>query len=57
MRDALDLNSVPGGVSTTGDDNLIIADPVTPNTFQHPNCGDQGEVPIIEGLPTDFPIE
>ena len=38
VRDALDLDSVPGGVSTTGDDNLIIADPVTPNSFQHPKC-------------------
>jgi uncharacterized protein GlcG (DUF336 family) len=57
VRDALDLDSVPGGVSATGDDNLNIATPVVPNTFQHPNCGDSGEVEIIEALPTNFPIE
>ena len=57
MRDTLDLDAVPGGVSATGDDNLNIANPVVPNTFQHPNCGDGGEVEIIEALPTNFPIE
>jgi hypothetical protein len=57
VRDALDLDSVPGGVSATGDDNLNIANPVTPNSFQHPNCGDQGEVQIIQDLPKNFPIE
>jgi uncharacterized protein GlcG (DUF336 family) len=56
VRNALDLDNVPGGVSSTGDDNLIIADPVTPNTFEHPNCGNAGEVEIIQALPTDFPI-
>ena len=57
VRDALDLDSVPGGVSATGDDNLNIASPVTPNSFQHPNCGNGGEVEIIRDLPTKFPIE
>lgn len=49
VRELLGLDNVPGGVSN-GTDNLIIADPVTPNTFEHPNCGDQGEVEIIDAL-------
>lgn len=54
VRFLLNLDAVPGGVAN-GTDNLIIADPVTPNMFEHPNCGDQGEVEIIEDLPTNFP--
>ena len=56
VRDALELDNVPGGVSDTGDDNLIIRDPLAPNAFEHPNCGDFGEVQIIEALPANFPI-
>lgn len=49
------LDNVPGGVSATGDDNLIIATPVTPNTFEHPTClGDPNDT--IADLPTDFPV-
>jgi hypothetical protein len=55
VRDFLNLDNVPGGVAN-GTDNLILADPVTPNTFEHPNCGDQGEVEIINDLPADFPL-
>ena len=55
VRDALGLDNVPGGVSATGDDNLIIAPPVEPGTFQHPDCGG-GVAEIIADLPTDFPI-
>jgi hypothetical protein len=50
----LNLDNVPGGVSTTGDDNLIIATPVAPNTFQHPSCGENADE-IIANLPVDFP--
>jgi uncharacterized protein GlcG (DUF336 family) len=58
LRDAIDLDAVPGGVGDGGtNDNLIIADPVVPNTFQHPNCGDAGEVEIITDLATNFLIE
>lgn len=56
VRDALELDNIPGGVgdgSTT--DNLILTDPVTPNTFQHPICGFD-EDNIIPTLATDFPI-
>ena len=57
LRDAIDLDAVPNGVGD-GDtnDNLIIADPVTPNTFEHPNCGG-GADGIIADLATNFPIE
>jgi uncharacterized protein GlcG (DUF336 family) len=57
LRDTLDLDSVPGGVSPTHDDNLIISTPVHPNSFEHPNCGNGGEVEIIRDLPTNFPTE
>lgn len=57
VRDAFELDYVPRGVSATKDDNLIIATPVTPNTFAHPTCpvGDD-PIPIIRALPDDFPI-
>jgi len=55
VRDGLVLDYVPGGVSATGDDNLIIATPVTPGAFEHPTCGEAVEA-IIVGLPTNFPI-
>ena len=58
VRDGLGLDSIPGGVAPggpNGTDNLIIATPVTPNTFQHPTCGFD-EDPIIADLPTSFPI-
>jgi uncharacterized protein GlcG (DUF336 family) len=55
VRDSLELDNVPGGVSTTSDDNLIIAAEVTPGTFEHPDCGD-GVATIIGDLPTAFPI-
>ena len=52
VRYRLNLDSVPQGVSPTGDDNLIL-DPSEP--FGHPECG-FGEVPIIEELPIQFPV-
>lgn len=54
-RFELGLDQVPGGVSATGDDNLIIKRRPKPNTFQHPNCGG-GVKQIIENLPVDYPI-
>lgn len=56
VRDALGLDHVPGGVSTDGDDNLIIATPVTPGNFEHPDCGG-GVADIIADLPDNFPID
>ncbi len=55
VRNSLKLDSVPGGVSATGDDNLIIATPVTPGAFEHPDCGG-GVAGIIANLPAGFPI-
>ena len=56
-RYSLNLDNVPGGVSgpAPGNDNLIIATPVTPGSFEHPDCGN-GVAAIIDTLPTDFPI-
>lgn len=56
VRDAMELDNIPGGVGDGGmTDNLILTDPVTPNTFEHPVCG-FGEDAIIPELATDFPI-
>ena len=56
VRDALELDNIPGGVGDGGTtDNLIQADPVTANTFQHPVCGFDEDL-IIPALAIDFPI-
>ncbi len=58
VRHGLNLDNVPGGVSVTVDDNLILNTPVTPGAFEHPSCDGVG-VPssgIIADLPTSFPI-
>jgi uncharacterized protein GlcG (DUF336 family) len=53
VRDGLGLDNIPGGVSNTGDDNLIIATTVQANTFQHPTClGNPNQT--IADLPNDF---
>ncbi len=52
LRDALELDNVPTGVSPTGDDNLI---PDVTNGFGHPICGNGEEGPI-NALPTSHPI-
>ncbi|MEJ2116142.1 MAG: heme-binding protein, partial [Gammaproteobacteria bacterium] len=55
-RDAIGLDNIPGGV---GDgfvnDNLILNNPPTPNSFEHPSCG-FGEDDIINNLATSHPI-
>lgn len=57
VRDFLGLDYVPGGVSATGDDNIIfdITDGVSAGGFGHPDCGN-GEAPIGTALPTTNPI-
>lgn len=55
VRDSLELDNLAGGVSPTGDDNLIIATPVTPGSFEHPDCGG-GVAALIAKLPKDYPI-
>jgi uncharacterized protein GlcG (DUF336 family) len=57
LRDFLGLDYVPGGVSPTGDDNIIydITDGHSAGGFGHPDCGN-GEKPIGVALPTSNPI-
>jgi uncharacterized protein GlcG (DUF336 family) len=47
VRDTLGLDQTPGGVSPTGDDNIIFD---LAHGFGHPTCG-LGEVEITETLP------
>lgn len=53
-RDRLQLDNIPGGVSSSADDNLIIKDPPTPNSFEHPSCLNLEKT--VESLPGDFPV-
>jgi hypothetical protein len=56
VRDAVGLDNIPGGVGDNfTNDNLILADPVKPNTFEHPICG-FGEEDIIAQLAATYPI-
>jgi uncharacterized protein GlcG (DUF336 family) len=56
VRDALGIDHIPGGVGDGGTtDNLILSNPPTPNSFEHPSCG-FGEDPIIVNLAGNFPI-
>jgi uncharacterized protein GlcG (DUF336 family) len=58
LRDALGLDFVPGGVSATGDDNIIYdidANGVSAGGFGHPECSTDATT-IGEGLPTSHPI-
>jgi len=52
LRDALGLDYVPGGVSLTGDDNIVFDQS---SGWAHPECG-SGEVEISDALLTDYPI-
>ena len=51
VRDKLLLDNVPGGVSATGDDNIVFG---FGGGLGHPECG-FGEVPIAQGLPGTHP--
>ena len=62
VRHALNLDNVPGGVSPTGDDNMVqdisenaSGHPVSASGWGHPVCGGD-EVTIIEELPTTHPV-
>ena len=52
-RDGLDLDSVPGGVSATGDDNIVYN--VT-SGWNHPECSGAATT-IGNGLPVAYPID
>lgn len=57
-RDGLDLDYVPGGVSPTGDDNIIYdfsPDGVSASGFGHPVCSEASQQ-IAEALPETHPI-
>jgi uncharacterized protein GlcG (DUF336 family) len=64
VRDALNVDNVPAGVSVTGDDNIIhdvTVDPATGHTvsaggFGHPKCDAGAEAAIAADLPACFPI-
>ncbi|MDJ0764353.1 MAG: heme-binding protein [Myxococcota bacterium] len=57
VRDALNLDYVPGGVSATGDDNIAydIFDGVSTSGWGHPVCSSEAKT-IGENLPTTHPI-
>lgn len=52
VRDAIGLDNVPGGVSLTGDDNIVYD---ATSGWAHAECG-LGEVEISAALPTDYPL-
>lgn len=52
LRDALELDNVPAGVSLTGDDNMV--QDLTYG-FGHPSCGNGEEGPIVD-LPISYPV-
>jgi uncharacterized protein GlcG (DUF336 family) len=56
-RDGLGLDNMPGGVSATGDDNIIydITDGVSAGGFGHPECA-EASTDIGNGLPESNPI-
>lgn len=65
VRHALNLDSVPNGVSTTGDDNMIrdtstdgnTGHTTSPSGFGHPGCiGGATADTIIANLPTTHPV-
>ena len=64
VRDALELDYVPVGFSSTGDDNIIFdivddfgGNPESPSGFGHPYCfNPAAEQAAVDALPVDFPI-
>ena len=58
VRDSLQLDHIPAGVSASADDNIIFdlqADGRSLSGFGHPNCGFDEEQ-MAETLPAEFPI-
>jgi len=52
-RDGLDLDSVPGGVSSTGDDNIVYT---VGTGWEHPQCS-AAATAVAAALPASYPIE
>jgi uncharacterized protein GlcG (DUF336 family) len=65
VRHALHLDYVPGGVSATGDDNMVhdistdgTGHQTSPSGWGHPVCDKDGtEAAAVLKLPVDYPIE
>jgi len=57
VRHALELDYVPGGVSTTGDDNIVndITDGISANGWGHPSTTPEA-ASIAKGFPETHPI-
>ena len=57
LRDALGLDHIPGGVSATGDDNIVfdITDGVSASGWGHPACAAEA-VTIGDALPETHPV-
>lgn len=62
VRDALELDTIPGGVSPTGDDNIVFDitgdepdDAVSTSGWGHPLCAEAAK-PIAEALPETHPV-
>jgi uncharacterized protein GlcG (DUF336 family) len=62
IRHALNLDNVPGGVSATGDDNIVhdiainvTGHPESPSGWGHPDCGGT-EKAIAAALPVTHPV-
>jgi uncharacterized protein GlcG (DUF336 family) len=57
VRDALDLDYIPGGVSLAGDDNIVydIVNGASAGGWGHPSCSDAARE-IAGNLPTSHPI-
>ncbi len=57
LRHELNLDNVPGGVSATGDDNIIydITDDKSAGGFGHPSCSDEA-AKIAKKLPETHPV-
>jgi len=62
LRDALDLDYIPGGVSPDGDDNIVFdiapdahGDDVSASGWGHPLCAEAAK-PIAEKLPQTHPV-
>jgi hypothetical protein len=57
VRDALDLDYIPGGVSLAGDDNIVydIVNGASAGGWGHPSCSDAARE-IAGTLPTSHPI-
>ena len=57
VRDALNLDYIPGGVSPAGDDNIVydIKNGASASGWGHPSCSDAARE-IADKLPTSHPV-